>query len=225
MSEKKQLPVKLVIFDWDGTLVDSTARIVSCIHQAAQKVGVVAVSDRQAKHIIGLGLPEAINVLWPTINQQEHTAICQAYVEFFSRGSEIGVSFYSGVRELLHQLKDAGVLLAVATGKTRKGLDAMIEDMKVQGVFDITRCADETLSKPDPLMLQQILNEMSLEPEQALMIGDTTFDLQMALNIKMPSVGMLYGAHEKEMLESCQPISVCQDVPALEKILKAHVDF
>lgn len=215
---------EIIIFDWDGTLVDSTGRIVDCIHRSAELVGVPSITDQQAKHIIGLGLPEAIRTLWPEINSQDHAAMCQAYAKFFSQGSEIGVSFYQGVPELLEKLKKLGLSLGVATGKTRKGLDAMIKDMDVEGVFDITRCADETCSKPHPQMLSEILTERQLQADRALMVGDTTYDLEMAYRIEMPSVGMLYGAHEQEMLERWSPKALCNNVSELETFIENYLN-
>ena len=215
---------EIIIFDWDGTLVDSTGRIVDCVHRSADLVGVSPVTDQQAKHIIGLGLPEAIRTLWPDINSENHAAMCQAYAKFFSEGSEIGVSFYKGVPEFLQKLKNMGLLLGVATGKTRKGLDAMITDMDVEGVFDITRCADETCSKPHPQMLSEILDEHKLQAERALMIGDTTYDLEMAYRISMPSIGMLYGAHEREMLERWAPKALCHNVSELETFIENYLN-
>ena len=190
---------KAIIFDWDGTLVDSTARIVDAMQMAIVENAMPVLTDHAIQQIIGLGLPEALKVLWPDITAAQSLQMQKSYVANFSHHSNIDVDFFAQAHEIFEQLKQLGYILAVATGKTRRGLDEMLDGMDVRDVFDITRCADETASKPSPIMLQQILNELKITHSQALMVGDTSFDLDMARNINMDSIGMTHGAHDSKI--------------------------
>ena len=203
---------QVVIFDWDGTLVDSTARIVDSMQMAARTVGMSDISDFAIQQIIGLGLPEALRQLWPAINDAELEDMRVYYPANFSNHSTVAVDFFANTHALLVQLKQLGYQLAVATGKTRRGLDEMLDRMAVKDAFAITRCADETTSKPDPHMLNEILDQLELRPEQALMVGDTSFDLDMAQVINMDSVGMTHGAHAQDILLASGAKALCHDL-------------
>ena len=213
---------RIIIFDWDGTLVDSTARIVDSMQIAARRVGMSTLTDYAIQQIIGLGLPEALEVLWPDISVEQSKSMQANYVANFSRHSDVSVDFFSQAHYLFEQLKQCGYVLAVATGKTRRGLDEMLDSMGVRNVFDITRCADETASKPDPKMLKEILAEFQFEPEHALMVGDTSFDLDMAKAIGMDSVGMTHGAHEREILLASGAKALSQNLNELLDWIKQN---
>lgn len=206
---------RIIIFDWDGTLVDSTARIVDAMQLASAHVGMPRLSDYSIQQIIGLGLPEALKRLWPEITVEQSQLMRTNYSANFSFHSKVHVDFFSGAHDFFAQLQGLGYVLAVATGKTRKGLDEMLDGMNVRDIFAITRCADETTSKPDPHMLEEILSELNLTSDQALMVGDTSFDLDMAKAIGMDSVGMTHGAHESEILLASGPKSLCHSLNEL----------
>ena len=201
----------LYIFDWDGTLLDSTAKIVSCMHKAIAEVGMPARTDDEARNIIGLGLPEAIRQLFPAISDDALRALRDSYSSYFIAADKTPCDFFPHVEEVLHQLREQGHQLAVATGKSRRGLNRVLDNLNMQSYFDATRCADETASKPDPLMLEALLAELNHEPKDAIMVGDTEFDLLMAQNAGIRGVGVSYGAHSVERLLACQPLACIDD--------------
>lgn len=213
---------KLIIFDWDGTLVNSTARIVDSMQRAAAENSMPAVTDAAVQNIIGLGLPEAIRVLWPTIDDEQLAQMIPAYVRNFTTDSVVAMEMFAGARETLEQLLLRNHLLAVATGKARKGLDRMMRDFKLGHLFAATRCADETRSKPDPLMLNELLAALSVAPHEALMVGDTTYDLEMANAAGVASIGMSYGAHDVKRLQTCQPLAICHSMHELQNWIINH---
>ena len=200
---------KVIIFDWDGTLVDSTARIIDSMQIAAASVEMPTLTDYAIQQIIGLGLPEALKKLWPQITATELELMRTHYSANFSFHSDVSADFFPSAHDFFAELRSLGYILAVATGKTRKGLDEMLDGMAVRDIFKITRCADETTSKPDPHMLSEILDELNLSSSQALMVGDTSFDLDMAKAINMDSVGMTHGAHESYVLLASGAKSLC----------------
>jgi len=212
----------VIIFDWDGTLVDSTARIVDSMQLASSSVGLPSLTDYAIQQIIGLGLPEALKRLWPEILDNQLQQMRVKYSANFSHHSTVHVDFFPQAHEFFEELHSLGYVLAVATGKTRKGLDEMLDGMRVRDVFDITRCADETTSKPDPHMLREILTELELSSEQALMVGDTSFDLDMAKNINMDAVGMTHGAHESSILLASGAKALCHDLNELLDWIKKN---
>jgi phosphoglycolate phosphatase len=203
---------KVIIFDWDGTLVNSTARIVDSMQKASSQMGLQELSNHAIQQIIGLGLPEALKRLWPEISDEQSQRMRIDYSAIFSFHSEVPVGFFPKAHEFFEELNRLGYILAVATGKSRKGLDEMLDGMSVRDVFEITRCADETTSKPDPHMLREILTELDVTHDQALMVGDTSFDLDMAKNIKMDAVGMTHGAHESSILLASGAKALCHDL-------------
>jgi phosphoglycolate phosphatase len=213
---------KVIIFDWDGTLVDSTARIVDSMQIAAASVEMPTLTDYAIQQIIGLGLPEALRKLWPQITATELELMRTHYSANFSFHSNVHVDFFPSAHDFFAELQSLGYILAVATGKSRKGLDEMLDSMAVRDVFKITRCADETTSKPDPHMLNEILAELSLTSERALMVGDTSFDLDMAKAINMDSVGMTHGAHESEILVASGAKTLCHDLNDLLEWIKTN---
>ena len=221
-SLAKTAKYQVIIFDWDGTLVDSTARIVDSMQMAAAEVGMPKLTDYAIQQIIGLGLPEALRVLWPSISDEQLQRMRPLYSANFSIRSGVSADFFPQARNFFEELRSLGYVLAVATGKTRKGLDEMLNGFAVQDVFAITRCADETTSKPDPHMLEEILNELKLTSDQALMVGDTSFDLDMAKAINMDSVGMTHGAHESEVLLASGAKALCHSLNDLLNWIKKN---
>lgn len=209
---------KLVIFDWDGTLFDSVGQIVKSLLYAAQQFD-QPLTDDAAKSIIGLGLPEVMQILFPKVPEL-HPSILEHYASHYVENSQQDQWFH-GVAEMLDDLKQRGFKLAVATGKSRRGLDRVLAKTNSQNLFDITRAASETKSKPHPQMLQEILSFTGVAPEQAIMVGDTSYDLEMAKNIAMPRVGVSYGVHSVDVLKQYQPLMIADDVPVLHDYLTA----
>lgn len=210
----------LIIFDWDGTLHDSTAGIISCMQLAAADMQVPVPSSAEVEQIIGLGLPEAIASLHPQCTAYECEQIRQRYVHHFLAGTETPAPFFEGVEAVLAQLMTDGHVLAVATGKSRRGLDRVLGQTQAAGFFQATRCADETRSKPDPLMLQELLQELRFMPHEAVMIGDTTFDMQMAQALNMPRIGVSYGAHRISQLQAFAPQAIIDSIYELPPLIK-----
>jgi len=213
---------RLIIFDWDGTLVDSTQRIIDSMQRARQEVGLATVPDAAIQNIIGLGLPEALKTVWPDIKPDQLEVMREVYAGYFVSGSQVQMDFFSGARDMLNNLLSDGYLLAVATGKSRKGLDRMLRDLNVGQLFAATRCADETRSKPDPLMLTQLLAELSIATDEAVMIGDTTYDLEMASRARIDSIAMGHGAHSEERLLACGPRTICHSIQELTDWINTH---
>ena len=189
-----QADYKLLIFDWDGTLADSVGRIVEAMHVASTRSSLPLCSDEAVKGIIGLGLPEAIRTLYPQIGDVELLAFRQHYADHYIALEAEPSPLFAGVVESLEGFRRDGYHLAVATGKARRGLDRVIKAHGWEDFFDISRAADETASKPHPLMLEEILAHCRVPAGQALMVGDSSFDLLMARNAGMDSVAVSYGA-------------------------------
>ncbi|ENW79100.1 hypothetical protein F909_03427 [Acinetobacter sp. ANC 3929] len=210
--------IELVIFDWDGTLFDSVGQIVASLQYAAQQFE-QPLTDDAAKSIIGLGLPEVMQILFPQVPHLQQD-ILQCYADHYVANSK-GDAWFNGVSELLADLKQQGLKLAVATGKSRKGLDRVLAQTNSHALFDITRAASETKSKPDPLMLQEILAEMGVTADCAVMVGDTSYDLEMARNLNMPRIGVSYGVHSIETLQQYQPLTIAHNVQDLHAALQS----
>ncbi|KKW80311.1 HAD family hydrolase [Acinetobacter sp. AG1] len=213
--------IELVIFDWDGTLFDSVGQIVASLQYAAQQFE-QPLTDDAAKSIIGLGLPEVMQILFPQVPDLQQD-ILQCYADHYVENSK-GDAWFNGVAELLADLKQQGIKLAVATGKSRKGLDRVLSQTNSHQIFDITRAASETKSKPDPLMLQEILAELGVAVECAIMVGDTSYDLGMAENLNMPRIGVSYGVHSIETLQQYQPLTIAHNVQDLHVYLQSILE-
>ncbi len=211
----------LIVFDWDGTLFDSTALIARCIQAACADVGTAVPSERDASFVIGLGLGEALAHAAPALPPERHPELVERYRHhYFQRQHELVL--FEGALALLQGLKARGHQLAVATGKSRRGLDDALRSAALKGVFDATRTADETRSKPHPQMLLELIEALAVMPERTLMIGDTTHDLQLAANAGTASVGVAYGAHGAEALAAHAPRYVAPTVAALNDWLAAY---
>jgi phosphoglycolate phosphatase len=200
------LKYDLLIFDWDGTLADSIGRIVEAMRVAAHLSGRPARDELAIKGIIGLGLPEAIRTLYPDIGADDLISFRQHYADsYMGMDHEAPSPLFAHVHEAIEQFRADGYQLAVATGKARRGLDRVLSAHGWLDWFDVTRAADETASKPDPLMLHEILQHCGVAPERALMVGDSSFDLLMARNAGMDSVAVGYGAQSLDSLRQYQP--------------------
>lgn len=211
----------LIAFDWDGTLFDSTTLIARCIQAACADVGTVVPSDRDASYVIGLGLAEALQHAAPGLSREQYPALADRYRHhYFARQHEIVL--FPGTLEMLAALKARNHWLSVATGKSRRGLDEALRTADLGRHFDATRTADETASKPNPQMLLELMAELGVEPQRTLMIGDTTHDLQMAVNAGVACVGVSYGAHEPAAFDSFAPRFVAHSVPELSDWLARH---
>ena len=216
MSAKNFRPRRfdLIAFDWDGTLFDSTAIIVRCIQAAVRDVGGTVPTDKEAAYVIGMGLMQALAHAAPDVPPDKYTELGNRY-RFHYIQHQDDLSLFDGVLPLLNDLRERGHLLAVATGKSRRGLDEALHSVDLRGVFDGSRTADQTAGKPHPLMLQELMAEFDVAPERLLMIGDTTHDLQMAVNAGCASVGVSYGAHEPDAFHALKPLAVVHSVREL----------
>lgn len=211
----------LIAFDWDGTLFDSTALIQRCIQQAVVDVGGALPSDRDASYVIGMGLMQALAHAAPDVPKERYPELGARYRHHYLARKD-DLSLFEGVLELLTELKQRQHCLAVATGKSRHGLDDALQTAELKGLFDGSRTADETAGKPHPRMLLELMSEFGVSPQRTLMVGDTTHDLQMARNAGCPSVAVSYGAHEPEAFHALQPLFVAHSVPELQAWLLNH---
>jgi len=211
----------LIAFDWDGTLFDSTAIITRCIQMAVRDVGGTVPSDKDASYVIGMALMQALAHAAPDVPKDKYPELGARYRHHYI-AHQNDISLFDGVLPLLAELKARHHLLTVATGKNRHGLDEALQAVELKGVFDGSRTADETAGKPHPLMLRELMAEFGVGPERTLMIGDTTHDLQMALNAGCACVGVSYGAHEPAAFDALQPRFVAHSVRELHDWLVAH---
>ncbi|HEY0818963.1 MAG TPA: HAD-IA family hydrolase [Rhizobacter sp.] len=211
----------LIAFDWDGTLFDSTALIARSIQAACADLGVAVPSDKDASYVIGMGLIDALQHAAPGLPRDRYPELGQRYRHhYFAKQHEIVL--FKGTIEMLKALKARNHWLAVATGKSRMGLNEALTSVELHGVFDGTRTADETASKPNPLMLHELMREFGVDPERTLMIGDTTHDLQLAMNAGAASVGVSYGAHTPESFDQYRPLHIAHSVADLDDWLARH---
>ena len=211
----------LIAFDWDGTLFDSTALIARCIQAACADLGVPVPSDKDASYVIGMGLIEALEYAAPGLPRERYPELGERYRKhYFARQHEIVL--FDGTTAMLHALKDRNHWLAVATGKSRRGLDEALATVELRGVFNGSRTADETASKPHPQMLLELMREFGVDADRTLMIGDTTHDLQMAQNAGVASIGVSYGAHEPAAFDAYPTLHVAHSVADLHTWLAAH---
>lgn len=214
MQAKK--PYKLLIFDWDGTLMDSLAKIVACLHAAVARAGMPSRTDAQLRHIVGLGIHEAVDYLFPEgLPPQARRVIVETYRHEFIYANSTPARLFEGVEMMLDALMAQGYYLAIATGKSRAGLDRLLAELGLHNYFHTSRCADETCSKPDPRMLIEILADLNVDPGEALMIGDTEFDVQMAKNAGVDAVAVVHGAHTRQQLLAASPLVLLENITNL----------
>jgi phosphoglycolate phosphatase len=203
----------LIIFDWDGTLINSIDWIAGCIQRSAERCGFVTPDYQATKNVIGLSIERAMQTLLPEADEDTQNQLVTNYAEEYFSKQLSQEDFFPGVYDMLVQLQHTGYQLAVATGKTRDGLAQALHATNTKDLFSVTRCADETQSKPHPKMLQEIIEVTGIAPERALMVGDSIYDLQMALNAQISSVGVLCGANSEALLQQYNPL-VCLSQPA-----------
>lgn len=201
----------LYIFDWDGTLSDSTGTIVSAMQRAADELRWRVPETEAVRNIIGLGLPEALRELYPEVAESDWGQIRDGYRKhYLALDQENPAELYPRVLDSLDKLRREGHTLTIATGKSRAGLDRVLARLELDGFFHASRCADETASKPDPLMLQELLDQFALPARDAVMVGDTEYDMEMGRRVSMPRLAVSYGAHHIDRLRPYEP-ELCMD--------------
>jgi phosphoglycolate phosphatase len=209
----------LVVFDWDGTLLDSTAAIVRAIQAASRAVGVAEPSDERARYVIGMGLRDALMHAVPDLPESRYDELVAAYRHHYLSGDH-ALTLFSGVETMLQSLQSENRWVAIATGKSRLGLDRALGHSGLGRYFDTTRTADETRSKPHPQMLEEIMHQFAVDPERTLMIGDTTHDLLMAKNAGASALAVTHGAHPRDALLECEPVGVVSSIPDMSIWIK-----
>ena len=211
----------LIVFDWDGTLADSTTLIAQSIQRACVDGGQPAPDDVAARYVIGLGLKDALETVAPALPPERYGELSACYRDHYL-AREADIPLFEGARELLAELEAAGYWLAVATGKSRRGLDRALHANGLEGVFHATRCADEGFPKPHPDMLLHLMERLGTQPHETLMIGDTTHDLELARNAGASGVAVTYGAHEPASLARLAPLAVVDNVADLRAWLSGN---
>ena len=205
---------ELIVWDWDGTLMDSTPTIVKCIQDACRDLALPVPEDSVASHVIGLGIQESLRKACPTVSVEDHYKLIDRFrFHYLTKDHEL--SLFEGARELLYQLKDRGHLLAVATGKSRKGLNRSLGFHQLEKLFDDSRTPDESRSKPHPGMLLELSESLMVPMERVLMIGDTTHDLGMANAAGADAIGVTYGAHPEHVLKTENPLACVKNFAEL----------
>ena len=203
----------LIVFDWDGTLMDSAAKIVRCMQAAAVDVGIPDPGSAAIRDIIGLGLSEAMQVLFPEQAPVRRAELVERYRRHFLELDTTETPLFPGVKQGLTQLTGQGYLLAIATGKARRGLDRVLDDTGMRHLFTSSRCADEAFSKPHPQMLDDLLDETGVGAGRALMVGDTVYDMEMARSAQVAGLAVSYGVHARERLLDCGALACLDSFP------------
>lgn len=211
----------LIVFDWDGTLMDSAAAIVQAIQSACRDLDVLPPSDEAARQVIGLGLEDALRTAVPGLDERHYPEMSARY-RYHYLAQDQDLQLFAGTRELLASLVADHYMLAVATGKSRLGLERALAHTQLTGHFQATRCADECHSKPHPQMLLELMDEFAVMPERTLMIGDTTHDLLMAQNAGVAGLAVSYGAHPRAVLEAQTPLWCVQSMAELQAWLREY---
>ena len=210
----------LVVCDWDGTLIDSASTIAECIQEAARELGLEVPPRERASHVIGLGLQDSLRIAVPDLASHRLVEFVEAYRRHF-HAREDAMRLFPGVEALLRDLARTHAL-AIATGKSRRGLERALEAAGLQAYFATSRCADETHPKPHPAMLLEIMRELSVPAAGSLMIGDTSHDLEMARGAGVDALAVTYGAHPEPALRACAPRACFDSVAALREWLKRN---
>ncbi|HEX6733836.1 MAG TPA: HAD-IA family hydrolase [Azonexus sp.] len=212
---------QLIVFDWDGTLLDSAGAIVHAIQAACRDLDLPVPDDARARHVIGLGLVDAMRHAVPDLRPEHYQAMVERYRHHYLSGDH-NLTLFEGVREMLARLQAAGHALAIATGKSRVGLERALDHSGLRPHFLASRCADECHSKPHPQMLLELLDEFAVAAEAAVMIGDTSHDLLMARNAGVDGLAVTYGAHPHGHLLEHAPLAALASVPELDRWLKTY---
>lgn len=212
---------ELIVFDWDGTLLDSAAAIVEAIQAASADLGLPVPGDAQARHVIGLGLGDALRHAVPELPPERYPALIERY-RFHYLSGDHRLTLFDGVRQMLDDLRARGHLLAVATGKSRLGLERAFDHAGLRPLFSASRCADECRSKPHPQMLEELMAEFGMGAASTVMIGDTSHDLLMARNAGVDSLAVTYGAHPHDHLLEHDPVACLHSVADLSSWLLAN---
>lgn len=215
-----QKTYKVVVFDWDGTLMDSESRIVNCLQASIADLGLPARDRAALANIIGLGLREAIETLYPGMDLADQQRFTEQYRHHFINVDATPMPLFEGAMETVQTLSEQGYLLAVATGKGRRGLDKVLRQTGLERLFHSSRCADECFSKPHPAMLEQILDELGAAPRDAVMIGDTEYDMQMAANAGVDAIAVTYGVHHPQRLTRHDPVASIDDIRTLPDVIR-----
>jgi len=215
-------PVRLIVFDWDGTLMDSEARIVASMQAAFGQSGLSPPEPENIRQIIGLGLAEGLHALLPNLDRGTGELLAARYRYHFLADQAVPSPLYEGVPKTLSDLRARGYLLAIATGKSRAGLDRTLLACGLGDWLDDSCCADESRSKPHPLMLETIMDRLGVPATSTLMVGDTTFDLEMARHAGTYSIAVSYGAHPRQRLMAYNPLTCLDDIKHLPPWLKQH---
>lgn len=211
----------LIVFDWDGTLMDSAAAIVRAMVSAARDLEVPEPSEERARHVIGLGLTDALRHAVPDLAEEHYPRMVERYRHhYLSRDHEL--TLFPGTLEMIGELAAGGCLLAVATGKSRLGLNRALAQSCLGSFFQATRCADECFSKPHPAMLEEIMDELGVERARTLMVGDTTHDLQMARNAGVAGLGVAFGAHPLSVLKAESALAIIEKPADLASWFREH---
>jgi len=210
---------KLVIFDWDGTLMDSVGRIVSSMQAASGVLNLIPPTNENGKSIIGLSLANGIKQLFPNISEAQQTELEKQYKHQYLDVNKTPTPLFEHALTLLNTLKTNNILLAIATGKARPGLTRVLAMTETGDLFNTTRSASDCRSKPDPEMITSILNELNIDPADAVMIGDTSFDMEMALNANIDRIGVNFGAHSEIVIKQFKPEAVVSSLAELERLL------
>jgi len=211
---------RLIVFDWDGTLIDSAGTIVQCIQDAARDMGLEVPAAERARHVIGLGLHDSLTHAVPGLAAERYREFADHYRQHFLARQD-AMLLFPGVKALLEELKKDR-LLAIATGKSRRGLDRALDAEDLRRFFSDSRCADETTPKPHPAMLLELMEALQVEKRNTLMVGDTTHDLEMARAAGVDALAVTYGAHPEDGLRACSPLGCFPSVQALGAWLKTH---
>ncbi|QUN04609.1 HAD-IA family hydrolase [Shewanella yunxiaonensis] len=210
----------LIVFDWDGTLMDSIGRILACLRHVASDLGLIEPPESALRDIIGMSLDQAMQTLFPDRPAPEYALLQQSYRDNYHRQAHVATPLYAGITELLSTLQQQNYQLAVATGKSRPGLNRSLQQTGLDQFFAYSRCADEAHSKPHPDMLQQLLSHSGIPASRALMIGDSVLDLQMANAAGVAAIGVSYGAHTREKLRTQNPKGIINEPLALLSLLQ-----
>lgn len=213
----------LIVFDWDGTLMDSEARIISSMRAAFAELAVAPPPPEAVREVIGLGLDEALQRLWPAASGSRRRTLMDTYRQQYLVADTTPMPLFEGAAEMVQDLHESGWLLAVATGKSRRGLDDALAASGLGHLFHATRCVDETFSKPHPAMLEALMEELGVDAERTLMIGDTEYDLEMARNAGTAAAAVGYGAHAAERLTAHDPLTCAMSIGELRDWLRSRL--